>query len=66
MLAAGIDISTIAIWLGHEGIQTTHRYMIADMKIKEDAISRIHQDWGDAVKGRYRADPKTLAFLRSL
>ena len=66
MLAAGIDISTIAIWLGHEGIQATHRYMIADMKIKEDAISRIHQDWGDTVKRRYSADPKTLAFLRSL
>ena len=38
MLTAGIDISTTAIWLGHEGVQTTHRYMIADMKIKEDAI----------------------------
>jgi len=66
MLAAGIDISTIAIWLGHEGVQTTHRYMIADMKIKEDAISRVHPDWGNTAKGKYRADPKTLAFLRSL
>jgi len=66
MLASGIDISTIAIWLGHESIQTTHRYMVADMKLKEDAISKIHPDWSGLSKGRYSADPKTLAFLLSL
>jgi site-specific recombinase XerD len=66
MLASGIDISTIAIWLGHEGIQTTHRYMVADMKLKEDAIAKVHTDWDNAKKGRYKADPKVIKFLTSL
>jgi len=66
MLASGIDISTIAIWLGHENIQTTHRYMVTDMKLKEDAIAKIHPDWNGASDGRYSPDPKTLAFLLSL
>ena len=66
MLAAGIDIATIAIWLGHEGIQTTHRYMIANMKLKEEAIQKVHPGWGEMTKGRYKADPQTIAFLMSL
>jgi site-specific recombinase XerD len=66
MLASGIDISTIAIWLGHENIQTTHRYMVADMNLKEDAVSKVHPDWDCSPGVRYSADPKTLAFLMSL
>jgi hypothetical protein len=66
MLASGIDISTIAIWLGHEAIQTTHRYVVADMKKKEAAISKIHPNWGNAPFERYKADPKALRFLRTL
>jgi len=37
MLSSGIDISTVAIWLGHESIQTTHRYVVVDMKMKEES-----------------------------
>ena len=66
MLASGIDISTIAIWLGHEGIQTTHRYMVADMGMKEAAISKIHHTWDTPHAIRYQTTPKTLAFLMSL
>ena len=66
MLACGIDISTIAIWLGHEGIQTTHHYMVADMGMKEAAISKIHHTWDTPHTTRYQATPKTLAFLMSL
>jgi site-specific recombinase XerD len=66
MLASGIDISTIAIWLGHEVIQTTHRYVVADMKKKEAAISKVHPNWGNAPFERYKADPKALRFLRTL
>jgi hypothetical protein len=40
--------------------------MVADMKLKENAISKIHHDWGEAANRRYKSDPKTLAFLMSL
>ena len=66
MLGAGIDISTIAIWLGHETIQTTHKYMVADMTIKEDAIERIRGDWQAGNPGRYKPSKGILAFLDSL
>ena len=48
MLESGVDISTIAIWLGHESVQTTHRYMVTDMKRKEDALRKVHTAgaWG--------------------
>jgi site-specific recombinase XerD len=66
MLAAGIDLSTIAIWLGHESIETTHKYMVANMDLKERAIEKVHQDWGVPPTGRYRPDPDILEFLASL
>ena len=40
MLESKVDLSTIAIWLGHESVQTTHRYMIASMSRKEDALAK--------------------------
>ena len=36
----GCDISTIAIWLGHSSIETTHKYMIADMELKRKAMEK--------------------------
>jgi integrase/recombinase XerD len=41
MLQAGIDMSVIALWLGHESIETTHIYVEADLAIKERALERI-------------------------
>jgi integrase len=66
MLVAGVDIATIAIWLGHENIQTTHRYMVSDMKMKEDAIEKARLDWGSDTQARYQAGPQILRFLKSL
>lgn len=40
LLQAGIDISTIAIWLGHNSIETTHKYMVADLEIKRKAMEK--------------------------
>lgn len=40
LLQAGIDISTIAIWLDHNSIETTHTYMVADLEIKRKAIEK--------------------------
>ena len=41
LLISGVDISTIAIWLGHSSIETTHKYMIADMELKRKAMEKV-------------------------
>jgi site-specific recombinase XerD len=64
LLHAGVDTSVIALWLGHENVETTQIYLHADMAIKEKAINRttpIH-----AVPGRYRPTDQLLAFLEGL
>jgi integrase/recombinase XerD len=61
--AKGIDIATIALWLGHESTQTTHIYEHADPKLKEQAIARTAPL---GVKpGRYRPSDTLLAFLEA-
>jgi len=65
LLAAGIDSTVIALWLGHESIDTTRIYLHADMKIKEAAMNRTTPT--GAQPGRYVAtDDALLAFLHSL
>lgn len=69
MLAAGVDLSTIAIWLGHESISTTHKYMVADMEMKERALDRAggKNPFGkNPQPARYTPDSGLLAFLESL
>jgi site-specific recombinase XerD len=69
MLAAGVDLSTIAIWLGHESVSTTHKYMVADMEMKERALERAagRNPFGDAPQAeRHVPEPGLLAFLESL
>ena len=62
--ARGVDIATIALWLGHESTQTTHIYEHADPKLKEQAIARTAPL---GVKpGRYRPSDTLLAFLEAL
>ncbi|OLN24978.1 tyrosine-type recombinase/integrase [Desulfosporosinus metallidurans] len=66
MLQSGVDISTIAIWLGHESIETTHKYMIADLKLKEHALSKVQEPNMDRESHRYLIDNDILQFLALL
>ncbi len=43
LLQAGVDISVIALWLGHESPVTTHHYVEADLTMKERALARLHE-----------------------
>lgn len=64
LLEAGIDLSTIAIWLGHESIETTHKYMVADLQLKERALSQIKEP--QAPSFRYKPTDDLLRFLDQL
>jgi len=64
LLHAGVDTSVIALWLGHEGIQTTQIYVHADLSLKERALARTAPI--TSRPGRYRPPDQLLAFLQSL
>jgi len=65
LLAAGIDTTVVALWLGHQSIETTQVYLHADMKMKETALARTAPT--GAKPGRYRpSDDKLMTFLQSL
>lgn len=66
LLQSGIDISTIALWLGHESIETTHQYMVADLKLKEEALNKLHEPKMIGENNRYQASGDILEFLNSL
>jgi integrase/recombinase XerD len=64
LLHAGVDTSVIALWLGHEGTETTQIYLHADLSLKERALARTTPR--DTLPGRYRAPDSLLAFLEAL
>src|SRR5258707_13316953 len=64
LLRAGIETSVIALWLGHEQVETTHIYLHADMGIKERALAATAPTV--ATPGRFRPNDKLLAFLEAL
>lgn len=64
LLQAGVDTSVIALWLGHERVDTTQIYLHADLALKERAIARTAPP--DAKPGRYRPSDALLAFLDGL
>jgi integrase/recombinase XerD len=64
LLQAGIDIATIALWLGHESIETTHVYLEADLATKEQALQKLAPVEGQ--EARFTVADPLLAFLTSL
>ena len=61
LLQAGVDISTIAIWLGDSSIETTHKYMVVDLELKRKAMEKA-RDSG-TVSYKYKPFQDILAFL---
>ena len=64
LLRRGVDLTVIALWLGHESVQTTQIYIHADMRLKERALA--HADPSGVAPLRYRPPDALLAFLQSL
>ena len=64
LLQSGIDLTVIALWLGHEDTSTTSIYMEADIAMKEEALSRLQPVTATGV--RYRPPDKLMHFLQSL
>jgi site-specific recombinase XerD len=64
LLQAGVDISVIALWLGHESPSTTHVYVEADLAMKDLALSRLQPP--DARPVRYRPPDALMRFLQAL
>lgn len=64
LLQAGVDIAVIALWLGHESIETTHGYVEADLEMKKRALDKLSPATGHL--SCYKPDDKLLRFLSSL
>jgi site-specific recombinase XerD len=64
LLQAGVDRTLIALWLGHESVETTQIYLDANLRIKEEALSKTMPI--NTKAGRYQPDDELLAFLKGL
>lgn len=64
LLQAGVDRTLIALWLGHESVETTQIYLDANLAIKEEALSKTTPI--NAKAGRYKPSDDLLAFLKGL
>jgi site-specific recombinase XerD len=64
LLQAGVDRSVIALWLGHESIETTQIYLDANLEIKEQALKRTAP--AGATVTRFKPDDQLLSFLKNL
>lgn len=64
LLQAGVDCSVIALWLGHESVETTQVYLEANLALKQEVLDRTTPPNGRP--GRYRPDDRLLTFLKGL
>jgi site-specific recombinase XerD len=64
LLLAGVDITVIALWLGHESLTSTQAYIHADMQQKQEALEKTAPP-GSKQK-RYRPPDQLLEFLENL
>jgi site-specific recombinase XerD len=64
LLQSGVELSVIALWLGHESPTTTHQYIEADLAMKEKALARLHDP--ETPAQRFKATESLLEFLKNL
>lgn len=64
LLQAGIDRAMIALWLGHESLETTQIYLDANLALKEEILAKARPI--NCKPGRYRPTDELLEFLRNL
>lgn len=64
LLQHGVDQTVIALWLGHESVETTQIYLHADLHLKEKALEKLQTPASSP--RRYRPDDKLIAFLEGL
>ncbi len=64
LLREEVPIAIIALWLGHQSVESTMKYLHADPKIKENAMERTRPV--DVPPGRYQPEERVMAFLESL
>ena len=64
MLQAGVDITVIALWLGHENLSTTHMYVEADLTMKERALAAVQPP--SIKQTRYQPSDRVMQFLQTL
>jgi len=64
LLQAGVDRAVIALWLGHESVETTQMYLEATLAMKEQALAKTMPPQG--TPGRFRPGDQLLSFLNSL
>jgi integrase/recombinase XerD len=65
LLQAGVDCSVIALWLGHESIETTKNYLHAHLALKEAALAKL-KPYERGKRTRFRSNDRLLAFLEAL
>ena len=64
LLQAGVDLTVIALWLGHEDTATTHLYLEADLAMKEAALRRLEDPNPEPI--RFKPPDRLFAFLKAL
>jgi site-specific recombinase XerD len=64
LLQSGVDRSVIALWLGHESLETTQIYLDANLALKEEALKKTRPV--GAKVGRYKPADQLLNFLKNL
>lgn len=64
LLQSGVPFNIIALWLGHESVNTTHQYVEADLSMKEKALGNIEEP--DTKLKRFRASDSLMRFLEAL
>jgi site-specific recombinase XerD len=65
LLSAGVDSSVIALWLGHESVETTQVYLDARLALKEAALAKVEPAKQKTLV-RYHPPDQLLSFLNAL